>query len=152
MLEIKRGNMFDKGHECYFCPVNTVGTMGNGLAKYFAERYPDVEAIYKQLCESQQLTTETPCLVTSNSGQKIILFATKKDWRNPSEKSYIETGLQYFIEESAFGEFHFVDEIALPALGCGKGGLDFHNDVRDLLIEYLDPWLGQATVYLTDAS
>lgn len=152
MLEIKRGSMFDKAHEVYFCPVNTVGTMGNGLAKYFAERYPDIEVAYQDLLKSQQLTTETPCLVTSNTGQKVILFATKKDWRDPSEVSWIETGLQYFIEESAFGVFHHVDEIALPALGCGKGGLDFHKDVRDILFEYLEPWFGTATVYLTDSN
>ena len=140
--------MFDKAHECFVCPVNTVGTMGNGLAKYFAMRYPDVEEAYKKLCNQRILKVGHPKLVVSNTGQKIILFPTKQDWRNPSELSFIEEGLKTFIDESSFGEFRTVDEIALPALGCGKGQLVFEEGVEELFIQYLDPWFGHATVYL----
>jgi O-acetyl-ADP-ribose deacetylase (regulator of RNase III) len=59
----------------------------------------------------------------------IINFPTKQHWRNPSEIEWIEDGLQDLVR---FIREHKVKSIALPALGCGNGGLDWKS-VRPLI-------------------
>jgi O-acetyl-ADP-ribose deacetylase (regulator of RNase III) len=58
-----------------------------------------------------------------NSGEKIIInFPTKKDWRKSSEYSYIEDGLDDFLEVV---KIHQIKSVALPPLGAGNGGLEW---------------------------
>ena len=49
-------------------------------------------------------------------------FPTKDDWRNPSEYSYIGSGLRWLREYLLHSPGL---SIAIPALGCGYGGLDW---------------------------
>jgi O-acetyl-ADP-ribose deacetylase (regulator of RNase III) len=56
----------------------------------------------------------------------IINFPTKRHWRQPSRMSDIEAGLVDLVEQvKRLG----IRSIAVPALGCGNGGLDW-DDVR----------------------
>jgi O-acetyl-ADP-ribose deacetylase (regulator of RNase III) len=54
----------------------------------------------------------------------VVNFPTKDHWRNPSKLTDIETGLQSLSAEiDRLG----IRSIALPALGCGLGGLDWET-------------------------
>lgn len=147
MLNVVSGDMFSRNYQCITCPVNTVGTMGNGLALYFAKRYPEIVPMYLELLSRGELDVGRPALVQSKYGQEIMLFVTKRDWRNSSDIDYIDKGLRFFVEESSFGVFHHINEIAMPALGCGKGQLEFEQQVRPVFEQYLEPWFGEATVF-----
>ena len=83
----------------------------------------------------------------------VLHFATKEFWRNPSKLEWIERGLYNFAEKDYEwrGE-HFkfwnmgpdtwvegMKTIAWPKLGCTNGGLDWENQVKSLMIKYLDP-------------
>lgn len=60
-----------------------------------------------------------------NTGDKIIInFPTKKDWRKPSEYSFIEKGLDDLVK--VILEFE-IKSIALPPLGAGNGGLEWEK-------------------------
>ena len=48
--------------------------------------------------------------------------ATKADWRDLSELDYIRWGLDDLVARCAELD---VESVAMPALGCGLGGLDF---------------------------
>ena len=50
----------------------------------------------------------------------IINFPTKRHWRAPSRIEYIESGLPALVQEIARLSLR---SIAVPALGCGLGGL-----------------------------
>lgn len=52
----------------------------------------------------------------------IINFPTKNHWREQSKIEYIESGLQSLVEAI---EHYKIKSIAIPALGCGLGGLDY---------------------------
>ena len=58
----------------------------------------------------------------SLSGDWVVNFPTKRDWREPSRYEDIDAGLddlRRYIDEAGFVT------VALPALGCGNGGLDW---------------------------
>jgi O-acetyl-ADP-ribose deacetylase (regulator of RNase III) len=57
-----------------------------------------------------------------NNPRFIINFPTKNHWREPSKIEYIESGLQSLVEAV---EQYEINSIAMPAIGCGLGGLDY---------------------------
>jgi O-acetyl-ADP-ribose deacetylase (regulator of RNase III) len=112
--------------------VNTVGVMGKGLASAMKRRYPDMFREYAKLCAARKLDIGQLWLWKAPD-QWILNFPTKRHWRNPSKLSYIEAGLQKFVQEY---ERRGIWEIAFPRLGCGNGNLDW-EDVRPLMERYL---------------
>lgn len=59
----------------------------------------------------------------------IINFSTKRHWREQSRITDIERGLQRLVEAV---ERYEIKSIAMPALGCGLGGLDY-GEVKPLI-------------------
>jgi hypothetical protein len=71
------------------------------------------------------------------SSQQIIFFPTKHHFKNKSELSHIERGLQklvLFAERSAVEGS--LKTMSVPALGCGAGGLNW-QDVKPIMKHYL---------------
>jgi O-acetyl-ADP-ribose deacetylase (regulator of RNase III) len=56
----------------------------------------------------------------------VINFPTKRHWKDKSKLADIEAGLLALVQEV---RAHGIRRIALPALGCGNGGLDW-SEVR----------------------
>ena len=57
------------------------------------------------------------------TGRKLIInFPTKRHWKSPSTYEYVETGLAALV---AYLKTNPVKSLAMPALGCGNGGLDW---------------------------
>lgn len=138
MLKFISGNIFDKSLmvDAIINTVNCVGVMGKGIALEFKNRYPSNFEIYKQTCESKNLTPGKMLTVKNDehtSPKFIINFPTKKHWRRPSKIEYIESGLFALKEEI---KKHSIRSIAMPALGCGNGGLKWEI-VKNLITEEL---------------
>lgn len=133
MIEYCTGSIFDSGCEALVNPVNCVGVMGAGLAKQFKERFPFAYQAYKSLCEDGYLEPGGTMYCTDN-GVKIIALATKDHWKDNSELEFISEGLYDLSRWLNSSEIH---SIAIPALGCGLGGLDW-NDVKPLIEEFAE--------------
>ncbi len=137
MINYVIGNIFDSDADALVNTVNTVGVMGKGIALQFRKLYPNNYRIYRSAYEGGQLEIGK-LLVTEDrnliSGRKIIInFPTKEHWRNPSKYEYIEKGLVALVR---LIEDRSIRSIAIPPLGAGNGGLQWHK-VRKLLNEYL---------------
>jgi len=143
MIEFKKGNLFNSECQTLVNTVNCVGVMGAGIAKQFKQKYPEMFAQYKWACEPG----EYRCLehggdlwiwrYTDMFKPRIILcFATKEHWMNPSKVEWIERGLQRFIEDYRYWG---IESIAWPKLGCNNGKLNWENDVKPLMVKYLEP-------------
>lgn len=115
--------------------VNTVGVMGAGLAKAFKMYYPQMFKTYRILCQNNQFKTGQLMLVKSEPNRKrwVLNFPTKKDWRNKSQMSYVESGLKKFVRTY---KAHGIESVAFPPLGAGLGGLD-DKTVNGLMVKYL---------------
>ena len=113
-------------------PVNMVGVMGAGLAKQASLKIPTLLGEYRKAIASKDLSITTPTLVCED---KVLLFATKQHWKNPSQLEWIEKGLIY-LRECLMSAKMEIEDLALPKLGCGLGGLEW-SDVNTLFKKYL---------------
>lgn len=131
------GNVLTHKAQTLVCPVNVVAVMGAGLARAFRNRYHGLNAEYKGMCESGELAIgKVNVFPIAESEQQILLFPSKGHWREDSQISYIEEGLQDLVKNyKTYG----ITSIAIPPVGCGLGKLDYTEDVKPLLMQYLDP-------------
>lgn len=141
-----RGDIFESKASVLLCPANTVGAMGKGLAKAFRDRHPDLYYRYKQQCRKSRFHPDALLLFSpARSPYKVLMAPTKVHWRDPSPPELVEKTLQRIAWLGTQGK---LTSLALPALGCGEGGLAYAQ-VREWIYQYLDPnpmdveiWLG----------
>lgn len=136
MIYFNNGDLFNSKAEVYINPVNCVGVMGKGIALIFKKRYPDMFTRYKEICDKHLLSPGVLHVYTTHIEQPkyIINFPTKQHWRYPSQYDWIELGL---LKLQKVIEHLDIQSIAMPALGCGNGGLSWEK-VKTYLHKYLD--------------
>jgi O-acetyl-ADP-ribose deacetylase (regulator of RNase III) len=146
------GDLFTTPAEAIINPVNCVGVCGKGLALEFKTRFPANFAVYRDYCD-RKLMIQGKMLVTEilntssdrkgNQSQKFIVnFPSKRHWIQNSKLQDIFDGiedLQRVVRELK------LNSIALPAIGCGLGGLDWRK-VEPIIRQKLDS--DHLTVYL----
>lgn len=119
-----KGDLFTARADALVNPVNTHGVMGKGLALEFKRRYPRNFVAYKAAFERGELEVGRMLSVSTGTLEPryIVNFPTKQHWRNPSKLEYVEQGLVALVQEIQRLE---LKSVALPALGCGLGGLEW---------------------------
>lgn len=121
MIEFVQGDLFEHAAEIRVNAVNCRGVMGAGIALAFRKRHPEMYKAYRQTCREGALRPGK-LHVWRSGGDWIINFPTKRDWKDPSSYEDIEAGLdalrEYLADKKGVS-------VALPALGCGRGGLDW---------------------------
>lgn len=139
------GDILADPSELLVVPVNCVGVMGAGLAKAFRLRYPDSYQQYRQLCLDGQVRPGLVPIVDTGADAPSLaaMFPTKDHWRRPSEMVWVERGLEALVAAVAD---RWVLSVAVPALGCGLGGLDY-EPVRARIIAALAPTCAQVRIY-----
>ena len=136
-MNIVHDSIFNRKIGVIVNPVNCVGVMGGGLALQFKQRYPEMFELYRSVCRNRAIKPGgLHIYLCEKESRYIVNFPTKDDWRNPSKLEYVEEGLK------ALANYPFsssiANSIAVPALGCGLGGLKL-KDVQPLIEKYLDP-------------
>lgn len=134
MITYLKGDIFSSPAQVLVNTVNTVGVMGKGVALEFKKRYPDMFYTYERVCSQKSLDVGK-LLLWKGEDKWVLMFPTKKHWRNPSRLEYIEAGLQKFV--STYAD-RGITSVAFPRLGCGNGGLDW-KFVQPLMERYLKP-------------
>lgn len=133
MIEEIAGNLLATDAQALVNAVNCVGVMGKGLALQFRRRFSeDYFEDYKAACRRGEMRigkVRVHRLKIAGEPKFIVDFPTKNHWREKSRLADIESGLDSLVEEI---EKYKIESIALPALGCGLGGLNW-NDVRPLI-------------------
>ncbi|MGA3315404.1 MAG: DarT ssDNA thymidine ADP-ribosyltransferase family protein [Candidatus Korobacteraceae bacterium] len=142
-LSLAEGDMFFSRMQTLTVSVNTVGIMGKGLASRAKYQFPDVYVVYQDACRAKQLKMGKPYLYKRespfddelpdeprglpsppNDTKWFLLFPTKRHWRDNSDLNGIEEGLRWVADNyKAEG----ITSIALPALGCGLGNLEWRE-------------------------
>lgn len=137
MIHYITGNILDSEAQALVNTVNTVGVMGKGIALQFKKAYPNNFKSYSLACKNKEVEVGKMFVtIDSNlhSGEKIIInFPTKKNWRNPSEYSYVSDGLDDLL--NVIKQYN-ITSIAIPPLGAGNGGLKW-TKVKMLIEEKL---------------
>jgi O-acetyl-ADP-ribose deacetylase (regulator of RNase III) len=138
MIKFVTGDIFESGAEALVNPVNAVGISGKGLALDFKENFPENFENYKWWCSDNNVKAGD--IIMSYGIPMIFNAVTKKHWKDNSSIETIELvlkNLYYLINNLK------LKSIAIPALGCGCGGLDWEivkpmfNCLNDLHCEIL---------------
>jgi O-acetyl-ADP-ribose deacetylase (regulator of RNase III) len=124
MIKYITGDILESNAQALVNTVNTVGVMGKGIALQFKKAFPNNFKAYKEACKREEIAVGKLYVTLDKNikaGEKIIInFPTKKDWKNPSEYSYIESGLDNLLKVI---QTYQIKSIAIPPLGAGNGGL-----------------------------
>ncbi len=165
-VSLIEGDMFFSKMQTLTISVNTKGIMGRGLASKTKYQFPDVYVKYQDACKNKQLAIGKPFLHRRersfdheladmpgemphpNAIRWFLLFATKDDWRYPSRMEYIEKGMLWLEKNYKKEE---ITSIALPALGCGLGGLEW-GTVGPLMCSVLSRLDINSEIYLPTKS
>ncbi len=154
------GDMFFSQMQTLTVSVNTVGVMGKGMASRAKYQFPDVYVKYQEVCRRKILAMGRPYLYKretsleqelaegplpeANEARWFLLFPTKRHWRERSDINGIEEGLRWVREHyRAEG----IRSLAVPALGCGLGGLEW-REVGPLICRYLADLEIPVAIYL----
>ena len=132
MIHFQRGDLFDASVEALVNTVNTVGVMGKGIALIFKERFGENYEAYAKACKAGEVQVGKMFVtagVELHGPRWIINFPTKKHWRQPTQIEWVRDGLVALNEVIREKK---ILSIAVPALGCGNGGLDW-SVVRPLI-------------------
>jgi O-acetyl-ADP-ribose deacetylase (regulator of RNase III) len=156
------GDMFFSQMQTLTISVNTVGVMGKGLASRAKYQFPDIYVEYQDVCKSkilkmgkphlykreasldEDLADEPSSLPNLNENKWFLLFPTKEHWKQRSDIDGIEKGLEWVVDNYKAQE---IQSLAVPALGCGLGGLDW-KDIGPIMCRYLSKLDVQVAIYL----
>lgn len=136
-VRVVSGDLFASGASALVSPVNCVGVSGAGLAKVFARRFPAEERVFVSEARAGRVRPGTILVVESIHTAPpnfLVYLPTKRHWRDKSRLPDVERSL-VCLRGWALST-PGVDSIALPALGCGYGGLDFDR-VRKVVARVL---------------
>ena len=136
MLIYTTGNIFLSSAKALVNPVNCVGISGKGLALAFRYRFPSNYEAYRNVCKKDELKIGS-LYVYYGTLRTIINFPTKNHWKSFSKIEYIEKGLDTLVKKLDRKDTEKLSSIAIPALGCGLGGLDWKEEVRPMIKEKL---------------
>lgn len=132
MIEEGSGNLLTADVDALVNTVNTVGVMGKGIALQFKRAYPANFAAYRAACGREEIRPGQMFVFdTGIRGPRryVINFPTKQHWKSDSRLEDISAGLDDLVRVVAE---RGITSIAIPALGCGNGGLDWQT-VRPLI-------------------
>jgi O-acetyl-ADP-ribose deacetylase (regulator of RNase III) len=132
MIQFVQGNLFDSSAQTLINPVNCRGVMGKGLAKVFKDHWPEMFRQYQEACRKGAVRPGSPLLFKGKDRQ-ILSVPTKDDWKKPSTYEIVEAGLKAIRER--YRDWG-ITSLAMPALGCGLGGLEW-SKVRPLIATHL---------------
>lgn len=135
MIKYVKGNLLESEAECLVNTVNCEGVMGKGIAYQFKLRFPENNRDYIKACKSGALVIGK-LHYWKEDGKVIINFPTKDTWRKKSEIEFIEKGLnELVVLIPKLG----IKSIAIPALGCGNGGLQW-GEVKKLILNKIEKY------------
>lgn len=138
-VEYRKCDLFSVEADAIVNTVNTVGVMGKGVALKMKKLSKNNFDKYVNWCNLKKYGGDVFLTKPNDFDKYIFNVATKGNWRKPSNYTFIESILKklvWYSENKAVK--HGIQTVAMPALGCGCGGLDWVV-VKALIKKYLDP-------------
>lgn len=135
-FEPSPASIFDSGAQALVNPVNCVGAMGRGLALEFKTRFPRSFASYKTACVESRgdpaRLLGSLIAPTFENELWILNAPTKLHFKDNSKLIWIRSSC---LAIEAFCRDNYISQCAIPAMGCGLGGLSWEQQIRPLFEE-----------------
>ena len=149
------GDLFDAPELCLGHGVNTKSAMFSGIAKVFAEKFPQMEKEYNNLCTESWWDCSIPVLMEwfyqtgeDDEDHFVLNMFTQID---PGPNARLGMILDSGLAALKFAGMNVLGDVAIPRIGSGVGGLQW-EDVRSTLelAEKLNPYDNEFVVYVKD--
>ncbi|MDJ0277682.1 macro domain-containing protein [Sphingomonas sp. 2R-10] len=124
MIAFVDGDLLASRADMLVNAVNCAGVMGAGIALAFRRRHPDMFDDYRRVCLAGRLRPGRLHVWRLPDGRRIVNLPTKRHWRDGSRYGDIDAGLAAL--RTCIERFEPAS-VAVPALGCGCGGLDWQR-------------------------
>jgi O-acetyl-ADP-ribose deacetylase (regulator of RNase III) len=109
--------------------------LGTGLALKISTRWPAAQSAFKRHCRSGMFTGGSLwAFPPTHNTPGIIYLATQPDMYHAT-MPYLRKALR---ELASWTQKNEVESVALPKIAAGLGKLSWPDDVRPILIRYLD--------------
>lgn len=145
MIEVmtQDDDLFESGCDILVNAVNTMGVARAGIAVEFRRRFPEMYADYQESCLDNNVNIGVPHVWVDDS----VLIYNLPTMVYPGMDAQVEDILAGLVELRTILEMSgSTNSIAIPALGCGVGGLDF-EDVLPLIRGVFLTYEGNVKVY-----
>lgn len=124
MIHEGTGSIFEVGADVIVNPVNKVGVMGKGVAKEVKDRFPWAFDDYRAYCLNKYFNRNHGLLSVMDGQPAIWHLPTKDHWGDGSSIQMVRNGAFYLAKSLRDKDLDIYPRIvAVPALGCGLGGL-----------------------------
>ena len=161
-LSLIKGDMFFSRMHTLTISVNCFGVMGKGVASRAKYLFPGAYVYYQELCRNRKMRLGKPYLYKRENSVEVqladdpfslpqlntvtwyLFFPTKHHWRFRADLAGIKQGLQWIQENY---QKKGIQSLALPALGCGLGWLEW-QEVGPVLCHYLSNLNIPVQIYL----
>ena len=142
MIILREGNIFNYTHQALAQGVNSMGKMGAGISVKFKQKYPEMYGQYFQKCKDNIIKPGDLFFYSSDSKPFVFNLVTQKNLKG-AKQEYLEQAVQkMFVKSREEG----ITDIAMPEIGCGRGGLDI-KILKDTLNMYFSRGSTNITVY-----
>lgn len=131
------GNLLDDDAEALVNAVNCVGAMGAGIALAFRIKFPEMFEAYRRDCEEKHYRTgivRTWEYYEDEKTRYVLNFPTMYYPGTQADLTVIEQGLSDLAWVVGFTG---IKSVAIPALGCGIGGLSWFK-VKHAITDVFD--------------
>jgi O-acetyl-ADP-ribose deacetylase (regulator of RNase III) len=126
-----KGDIFNtQGLTVYAHGCNCAGAMDSGVAVAFKKRFPQAFEEYRKRCEDGRFSLGD-VFVWSDEKVTVYHLAIQEHWKTKTKMPALVRALGRMIEAA---EKSGIKRIAMPRVGAGLGGLEWHR-VRDILTE-----------------
>lgn len=131
MITDTTGDLLDDDADALVNGVNIGGVMGRSLAVRFKRRFPEMFREFERMARRGELEMgRVHVWATGGDAPRFVVnVPTKRHWRSRAHLADVQDGLAALAR--AVDE-HGITSIAVPALGCGSGGLTW-PEVRPLV-------------------
>lgn len=133
MISFHSTSILDTDAQALVNTVNCVGVMGKGLALAVKEKWPSVERQYYTQCRYGLVRPgfiHVAHPLEEGAPKFVLNFPTKRHWRDKSILDDIDSGLVALGHQVSKLS---IASVAIPALGCVNGGLDWRDVLRRIL-------------------
>lgn len=130
MIEYRVGDLFEYEGRVIAHGCNTKGLMGAGIARIVSDRFPNVYTEYVAACSTYNLTTsrfvpgDAQLCYVDDSMRIVVNLATQD---HPGANATYHWVLSSFCRMFELMRTLGFSEVAIPRIGCGIGGLNWHG-------------------------
>lgn len=126
MIRPGTGDLLESNADALVNAANCVGVMGKGIALQFRTAWPAMFRAYRAAARAGEVRPGRIHVWPTgrlDPPRYLLNFPTKRHWRDRARLEDLDAGL---VDLVATIRAHAIRSIAVPPLGAGHGGLDWH--------------------------